>query len=661
MGTVFQGWEIEKYIGGGAFGKVYRIVREDFGHTYEAAMKVIEIPQNPTEVIALRNDGMTEENVTEYFYGMVEEIVEEFVLMSKLKGNSNIVSYEDHAVIKKKDSFGWVIYIRMELLTPLFSYIKENNLTIKDVIQLGIDMCHALEVCQKFNIIHRDIKPENIFVSKTGDFKLGDFGIARELEKTSSELSKKGTKSYMAPEVFKGLSYNSNVDVYSLGIVLYRFLNNNRLPFMPPVPKPIRYSDKERADALRMSGQPMPKPAQANGRLAEIILKACAYMPKERYESAHAMRMALEEMIYSEAERQIIYPEGDVLDNAKAEYVLENVHLGKNEKIPDAGAKQEDGTVYLFKKDNKDIISVGEEKKQSNKNIPSENQLNTLSQKEGREGIADRKNKESRRIARNFKKQHKKKIVWAALGVCTVIFLIAFCFLNFQGRNEKRQVLQAVETESGESKQNGTSTKLTRTKKLEIKKIVVPDFSGLTKNAAKKLAAAHKLTVKTAKKEYSDTVKKGTIIGQNPQKDAKAEEGTVVSLIYSRGVEKKSVPPVIGLSEKRAGSLIKKSKLKYRASREYSNYVPNGYVIMQSIKSGRKVTKGTVILLTISRGKKPIQRTPVPNYTYQATRRPVVTRRPVATRKPVVTRKPVITKKPADQKPVKDDFDLSEW
>ena len=245
MGTVFQGWEIEKYIGGGAFGKVYRIVREDFGHTYEAAMKVIEIPQNPTEVIALRNDGMTEENVTEYFYGMVEEIVEEFVLMSKLKGNSNIVSYEDHAVIKKKDSFGWVIYIRMELLTPLFSYIKENNLTIKDVIQLGIDMCHALEVCQKFNIIHRDIKPENIFVSKTGDFKLGDFGIARELEKTSSELSKKGTKSYMAPEVFKGFSYNSNVDVYSLGIVLYRFLNNNRLPFMPPVPKPIRYSDKE--------------------------------------------------------------------------------------------------------------------------------------------------------------------------------------------------------------------------------------------------------------------------------------------------------------------------------------------------------------------------------------------------------------------------------
>ena len=372
------------------------------------------------------------------------------------------------------------------------------------------------------------------------------------------------------------------------------------------------------------------------------------------------MRMALEEMIYSEAERQIIYPEGDVLDNAKAEYVLENVHLGKNEKIPDAGAKQEDGTVYLFKKDNRDIISVGEEKKQSNKNIPSENQLNTLSQKEGREGIADRKNKESRRIARNFKKQHKKKIVWAALGVCTVIFLIAFCFLNFQGGNEKGQVLQAVETESGESKQNGTSTKLTRTKKLEIKKIVVPDFSGLTKNAAKKLAAAHKLTVKTAKKEYSDTVKKGTIIGQNPQKDAKAEEGAVVSLIYSRGVEKKSVPPVIGLSEKRAGSLIKKSKLKYRASREYSNYVPNGYVIMQSIKSGRKVTKGTVILLTISRGKKPIQRTPVPNYTYQATRRPVVTRRPVATRKPVVTRKPVITKKPADQKPIKDDFDLSE-
>ena len=199
MERVFKDWTIDKCVGEGAFGKVYRITREDFGHIYEAALKVIEVPQAQSEVDAVRNDGMSEQNVTEYFRSVVEDIVDEFALMSRLKGNSNIVSYEDHSVVPKKDGFGWDIYIRMELLTPLFSHIKEHKMTVRDVIQLGIDICHALEVCQKYNIIHRDIKPENIFVSDIGTYKLGDFGIARQLEKTSSGLSKKGTFTYMAP------------------------------------------------------------------------------------------------------------------------------------------------------------------------------------------------------------------------------------------------------------------------------------------------------------------------------------------------------------------------------------------------------------------------------------------------------------------------------
>lgn len=74
------------------------------------------------------------------------------------------------------------------------------------MIRLGIDICKALELCQKYNVIHRDIKPENIFVSGSGDFKLGDFGIARTIERASSGLSKKGTYNYMAPEVYRGKS-----------------------------------------------------------------------------------------------------------------------------------------------------------------------------------------------------------------------------------------------------------------------------------------------------------------------------------------------------------------------------------------------------------------------------------------------------------------------
>ena len=78
MERVFKDWTIDKCVGEGAFGKVYRITREDFGHIYEAALKVIEVPQAQSEVDAVRNDGMSEQNVTEYFRSVVEDIVDEF-------------------------------------------------------------------------------------------------------------------------------------------------------------------------------------------------------------------------------------------------------------------------------------------------------------------------------------------------------------------------------------------------------------------------------------------------------------------------------------------------------------------------------------------------------------------------------------------------------
>lgn len=312
IGSKWNGWIVDSFLGEGSFGRVYKIKREELGYTYESALKVIRIPQNRAELTAVQNEGMSERSVTTYFHGMVEDIVAEFALMSKLRGNSNIVSFEDHQVEKLEDDFGWEIFIRMELLTPLFDYLKNNTFTVHDVIQLGIDLCKALETCQRYNIIHRDIKPENIFVSDQGTFKLGDFGIARQLEKTSSGLSKKGTFSYMAPEVYKGQPYNSTVDIYSLGIVLYRFMNNNRTPFLPPYPEQIRFTDRENANVLRMKGNPLPTPCNAKGRLKDIILKACAYEPMDRYVSAYEMRRALESIEDTEYEAMVVYPSGDV-------------------------------------------------------------------------------------------------------------------------------------------------------------------------------------------------------------------------------------------------------------------------------------------------------------------------------------------------------------
>lgn len=296
---IFGSWYIKRSIGAGNFGAVFEIKREDFGVEYNSALKVITIPKNDAEYSSIREDTADAEEAEEYIEQCVRDIVSEFELMAKLKGHSNIVSYEDHQVIKHKDGFGWDILIRMELLTPFSAKVKQG-LTRNDIINLGIDICKALELCQKYNIIHRDIKPENIFISNSGDYKLGDFGIARKIEKQSMflSMSRKGTYPYMAPEVYKGERYGTGVDIYSLGLVLYRLLNNNRVPFMPPYPKKMTSTDRERAVILRMSGNPIPPPQnEPSGRLCEIILKACAYNPEDRYSSPMQMRKELEAII----------------------------------------------------------------------------------------------------------------------------------------------------------------------------------------------------------------------------------------------------------------------------------------------------------------------------------------------------------------------------
>ena len=311
--AVLDGWNITRLLGEGSYGKVFEIERSEFGQTYRAALKVITVPQSSAEVRSVISEGMSVSQAEAYFHGIVEELMHEFSIMFKLKGTANIVSCEDLRVLEHPDGIGWDILIRMELLHPLLPYVYQHPMARRDIIRLGIDICKALELCQRYNIIHRDIKPENIFISDNGDYKLGDFGIARTIERTTSGLSKKGTYSYMAPEVYAGKEYGFSVDTYSLGLVLYRMLNKNRGPFLPQPPEAITFSSREQALARRMSGEPLPRPFYGEGRLGEIVLKACAFDPKDRYSSPQQLRQELEAILYTQTDAAVIYPDGDEL------------------------------------------------------------------------------------------------------------------------------------------------------------------------------------------------------------------------------------------------------------------------------------------------------------------------------------------------------------
>ena len=291
---IWPEWQIEgKPLGKGSFGVVYKAVRRDHGVESYAAIKVISIPADPSEVDSLRSEGLDMNATRTYLQGIVNDFVSEIQLMESLKGVQNIVSVEDYKVVEKTDEIGWDIYIRMELLTSFNTYICGKKLTEEEIIKLGCDICTALEICSKRNIIHRDIKPENIFINDFGYFKLGDFGIARKMENMTGGLSQKGTFNYMAPEVANSSEYDARVDTYSLGIVLYRLLNGNRLPFLDTEKQLLNPNERRNAVDRRIRGEELPAPCDASPAMADLILRACAFDPDMRFASATEMKQAL--------------------------------------------------------------------------------------------------------------------------------------------------------------------------------------------------------------------------------------------------------------------------------------------------------------------------------------------------------------------------------
>lgn len=293
LNEIWPEWKIQEQLGRGSYGVVYKAVKNTHNLESFSAIKVISVPDNMSEIENLRAEGLSEDDTKKYLKGIVDEFTSEIQLMESLKGTQNIVNVEDFKIVEKKDSIGFDIFIRMELLTPLNTYISDKTLTEQDVAHIGYDICNALEICNQRNVIHRDVKPENIFVNDFGYFKLGDFGIARKLENMTYGLSQKGTYNYMAPEVSTSSNYDARVDIYSLGIVLYRLMNQNRLPFLNDDSQLINVTARRNAVDRRMRGEKLEPPSNASKEFSAIILRACEYDPNLRYNNATEMKIAL--------------------------------------------------------------------------------------------------------------------------------------------------------------------------------------------------------------------------------------------------------------------------------------------------------------------------------------------------------------------------------
>jgi len=289
---VFHNWTLTRMIGEGVFSYVFEAEREDFGRVYKAAVKIISLPKSQSEIEGLMDTGIDKDSIAKLFKDNIEEFTKSLSLMSSFKGFSNIVSYEDHIIKQQENSIGWDMIIRMELLSSADEFFKNKKPNINDVKKLGVDICHALELFQRRNILHNGVKLKNIYINEFNSYKLGGFDTICAFKDKDDSMPMVGVKVKAAPEVLRGDSYSFSADLYSLGMIMYKLLNNDRMPFLPASPKPFTHIDKKASYFRILSGEELPAPENATKELAAIILKACAFDPKDRY--ADPMQMALE-------------------------------------------------------------------------------------------------------------------------------------------------------------------------------------------------------------------------------------------------------------------------------------------------------------------------------------------------------------------------------
>lgn len=291
---VWPEWQVEKIIGKGSYGTVYKCFKIVENNKKEyCAVKVVSVPQDDFEITEIDSEKMSNEQTQEYYKDIVDGFVDEIKILESLKNTKNVVNIYDSKVLEKTDGIGWQIFIQMELLTDFNTHASDKTFSVEDVKKITLDLCEALKVCSEKKIIHRDIKPENIFIDSEGNYKLGDFGVAKQLEKTNASMSIKGTYNYMAPEVISAKRYDTRADIYSLGIVMYKLLNNNRLPFLDPNKQIIRYSERQEAFERRVHGEKIPPIANIDEKTNSIILKACEFKPEDRYKNIEEFCQAL--------------------------------------------------------------------------------------------------------------------------------------------------------------------------------------------------------------------------------------------------------------------------------------------------------------------------------------------------------------------------------
>lgn len=473
------------------------------------------------------------------------------------------------------------------------------------------DVCAALDFSHRNGIVHRDMKPANVMLTRAGEIKVMDFGIARAMSDPSAGMTQTaaviGTAQYLSPEQARGDSVDARSDVYAAGCVIFELLTGQP-PFTGDSPVSVAYQHV-REDPPTPSSILETVPPE----LDSITLKALSKNPANRYQTAGEMRQDLIRVL---AGRK---PEAPmVLSDEERDALLTEPSRSRRRAAaaaPVAAAATADA-------------GTGTGTESTDDDPPTAIVDPAVPAPVRRRHSAPAKSGKRSRL-----------VLWLSAAVIA-LFLVGgttWYLLSSRGGEQTATVTSQIGEPAADAQvalqKLGFTVEMQRmpdnavpaehvistlpgpnasaakgsTVVLQVstgpKIAAVPDVANRPEQEARDILTKAGFTVaKDPKKEASPTVKAGAVISTNPAVGTNTQQNQPIVLTVSTGPEQISVPDVTGTPRSQAEANLTGAGFKVTVN-EVDNPAAAGTVVGQDPKAGAKADKGSTITLTVSKAK----------------------------------------------------------
>ncbi|MEV6954082.1 Stk1 family PASTA domain-containing Ser/Thr kinase [Streptomyces sp. NPDC051183] len=511
-------YELSHVLGRGGMAEVYLAHDTRLGRTVAVKTLRADLARDPSFQARFRREAQSAASLNHPAIVAVYDTGEDYV--DNISIPYIVMEYVDGSTLR-------------ELLHSGRKLLPERTL------EMTIGILQALEYSHRAGIVHRDIKPANVMLTRTGQVKVMDFGIARAMGDSGMTMTQTaaviGTAQYLSPEQAKGEQVDARSDLYSAGCLLYELLSV-RPPFVGDSPVAVAYQH------VREEPQPPSNfDPEITPEMDAIVLKALVKDPDYRYQSADEMRADIEACLDGQP-------------------VAATAAMGAG-----AYGYPDQGHGYGHQGYDQPTTAL------RTADAGQTSMLPPMPPGDGGYGYGDQGHggyDQGGHGRRQQKKSRASTILLVAAGILVLVGAILIGRSLFSNGADNRPA--------------------------------VPKLIGQTFELAQKSGENVGLTVEKEGEEACENQAKGNVCSQNPAPDTKVDKKTVVKVKISTGAPKVSVPDVLNMSYEKAEQALKDKGFQVeKKSTESERTV--GTVLEQSVKSGTDAEKGSLITLTVAK------------------------------------------------------------